>query len=231
MITVIVKRSMSATLPRIVFENDSYWLIDKPAGWLSVPGRPETHRDPAASPPVVTEWLKGAYGVRHLGGAQVSDTVGVVHRLDRFTSGIMIYAKTALAHEQANSWFMNREVKKTYQFLASPPPSRPAIQIKTPVHGKPAQTLFEVISHHTGPEGQAYFFGKATPLTGRFHQIREHARDAGFPILGDPSTHGLTFAGVERVCLHAFELALPFGTFQAPLAADLQALITGDGLS
>jgi 23S rRNA-/tRNA-specific pseudouridylate synthase len=205
---------MPATLPRILFENESYWLVDKPAGWLSVPGR-----EPKPGDPVVTGWL------REIGAAAGVEPF-TVHRLDRFTSGIMLYAKTAAAHQQANQWFQDRTVKKIYHFLASPPPSRPAIQVKTPVQGKDAQTLFEQISRHEGPKGFSFFYGKATPLTGRFHQIREHARDAGFPVLGDKSTGGAVFDGVERVCLHAYELTLPFGTFRAELADDLRRLIS-----
>lgn len=165
---------------------------------------------------MITEWLKIT---------APRSTPFTVHRLDRFTSGIILYAKTAEAHEQANQWFQDRTVKKIYHFLASPPPSRPAIQIKTPVQGKPAQTLFEVIKPFTAPTGLACFYGKATPLTGRFHQIREHARDAGFPILGDPSTNGAEFEGVERVCLHAYELSLPFGTYRAELPEDFRRIL------
>lgn len=204
---------MAPTVPRIVFENESYWLVEKPAGWLSVPGR-----EPKPTDQVVTKWLASI--------APKGVEPFTVHRLDRFTSGIMLYAKSASAHEEANQWFQDRAVKKIYRFFASPVPTRPAIQIKTPVHGKPAQTLFEIISRHRSPTGLDYFYGKATPLTGRFHQIREHARDAGFPILGDPSTGGATFDGVERVCLHAYELTLPFGHYQAALPEDLRRLLT-----
>jgi 23S rRNA-/tRNA-specific pseudouridylate synthase len=208
MITVMVSKNMAGNVPRIVFENDEYWVVDKPAGWLSVPAR-----NPTPADLVVNTWLSES-GVRE---------VFTVHRLDRFTSGIMLFAKTKVAHQQANEWFMNRTVKKIYEFLASPPPSRPAIQIKTPVMGKPAQTLFEVVRPFLAPTGLACFLGRATPLTGRFHQIREHARDAGFPILGDPSTGGASFPGIERVCLHAKLLTLPFGTFEVELPAEWQA--------
>ncbi len=140
-------------------------------------------------------------------------TAFIVHRLDRFTSGVMLIAKTKEFHRTANTWFEKRIVKKTYHFLASPPPSRPAVQIKTPVDGKPAQTLFEVLE-----KTPRVFYGKATPLTGRFHQIREHAAEAGFPLLGDRAFGG---APGPRVCLHAHSLETPAGTFIAPLARDL----------
>ena len=197
---------MPTSEPSIIFENHEFLLIDKPAGWLSIPGR-----TPEAT--VITQWLE----------QRLSQPAWVVHRLDRFTSGIMLYAKNKEAHQLANSWFFKREVKKIYHFIAISPPSRPAIQIKTPIQGKPSQTLFEVIE-----KGPRAFLGKATPMTGRFHQIREHAKIAGFPLLGDTAYGGPEFFETEegpiaipRVLLHAKELTLPFGTFQAELAADM----------
>ena len=207
--------SLPLKLPEILFINDDFLILQKPAGWLSIPGR-----TPVPSDCVVSTWVE-AY-LKQEGNS--ADSAFIVHRLDRFTSGIMLFAKNKEAHQKANSWFQNREVKKIYHFFAAPTPSRPAIQMKTPVDGKAAQTLFEVII-----KGTAFFYGRATPLTGRFHQIREHARDAGFPILGDSAYGGVKQlklnSGQEiyfsHFCLHAFELALPFGNFQAPLPDNL----------
>ncbi len=187
--------------PRILFENEDFVAVDKPAGWLSVPAR-----HPSPSDQVVSDWLKQS----PLGSAYM------IHRLDRFTSGVMLVARNPESHRQGCLWFQNRVAKKIYQFIASPVPSRPAVQIRTPVDGKPAQTLFEVIESASGA-----FLGRATPLTGRFHQIREHAAEAGFPILGDKSFGG---SPSERVCLHAFSLETPVGRFEAPLAPDLVTL-------
>lgn len=187
--------------PRIILESDDFVFIDKPAGWLSIPAR-----EPKATDLVVSDWVRTA----------LSLTPFLVHRLDRFTSGVMMLAKNKESHRLANSWFEKRIVKKTYHFLASPPPSRPAIQIKTPIDGKPSQTLFEILE-----TTESAFYGKATPLTGRFHQVRAHAAEAGFPLLGDRA-----FGGAEgpRVCLHAHSLDTPIGRFTAPLALDLEIL-------
>jgi 23S rRNA-/tRNA-specific pseudouridylate synthase len=189
------------TVPRILFENEDFVALDKPPGWLTIPAR-----QPNPSDRVVSEWLKNG----PVGSAYI------VHRLDRFTSGVLLVARNPQAHRLGNLWFANRSAKKVYQFIAGPVPERPAIQIRTPVDGKPAQTLFEVLER-----GQTAFLGRATPLTGRFHQIREHAAKAGFPLLGDP-----TFGGrlSERVCLHAFSLETPLGKIVAPLAPDLVSL-------
>ena len=197
--------------PEIIFENSDYLILNKPSGWLSIPAR-----EPQVKDQVLSEWIRGTHG----------SEAWIIHRLDRYTSGIIIYAKTKSAHQEGSSWFQDRKIKKTYQFLASPPPRQPAIQIREPVDGKPSQTLFEVIQ-----KNDSAFFGKATPLTGRFHQIRAHASFAGFPILGDQKYNGKLsllvgehLVSFPRFCLHAFELQLPFGTFQAPLAKDLLEL-------
>ena len=187
-------------------------VVNKPAGWLSVPAR-----EPKTTDLVMSHWLREK---------SQSGEAWVVHRLDRYTSGIMLFAKTEISQKTGNAWFENREVKKIYLFLASPPPSRPALQIKTPVDGKASSTLFEVVE-----KSAAVFLGRAIPQTGRFHQIRDHAQEAGFPILGDPSYQGLKNISVknekitfERVCLHAASLETPIGKFEAPLASDLQTL-------
>ncbi len=188
-------------IPHLLFQSEDFLAVEKPAGWLSIPAR-----EPKPGDQVLSRWL----------GETTGQPVYVIHRLDRFTSGIMLFARSEKTHRLGNVWFQNRLVKKTYHFLASPPPGRPAIQVKTPVDGKPATTLFEVID-----KTPTHFYGRATPLTGRFHQIREHAAEAGFPLLGD---HAYSGAPSARVCLHAFELETPVGTFTSPLASDLSEL-------
>ena len=197
--------------PKIIFENDQFWLIDKPAGWLSIPGRDSK----PTAPPNLLNWIQEA----------IKKPAWIVHRLDRFTSGIILFAKTAVSHREANQWFEQRKVKKTYQALAismegSPLPTKPAHQIKTPIEGKTALTLFEVV--RTYP---LFFHLKATPVTGRFHQIRAHAQAGHFPLLDDfshgfPKTSDLPPFG--RVALHASELILPFGAFQSDLPLDFK---------
>jgi 23S rRNA-/tRNA-specific pseudouridylate synthase len=187
--------------PAVLFESDEFLAVEKPQGWLSIPAR-----EPRADDQVLSHWL-----IENMGSP-----IYVIHRLDRFTSGVMLFARSEKAHRLGNVWFQNRLVKKTYHFLASPPPTRPAIQVKTPVDHKPAITLFEVIERTP-----FHFYGRALPQTGRFHQIREHAAQAGFPLLGDPAYGG---EPAPRVCLHAYELQTPAGTFNSPFAADLVEL-------
>jgi tRNA pseudouridine32 synthase/23S rRNA pseudouridine746 synthase len=192
--------------PKVLFEDNAFLVVEKPAGWLSIPAR-----EPKSEDQVMSHVLRAHGEIR------------VVHRLDRFTSGVMLFAKSEIAQKEATKWFEKREVKKVYRFLAAPLPSRPAVQVKTPVDGKSAQTLFEVL------EKTAHaFLGQATPLTGRFHQIRAHAEEAGFPILGDEK-HGGEYTyifgnhtvQVPRVCLHAYQLTLPIGEFKMDLPEDM----------
>ena len=195
-------------LPVLYHEDENYLVVGKPSGWLSIPAR-----EPKPEDQVLSHWLRS-----------YSPDIRVVHRIDRFTSGIMLYAKSPDAQREASHWFEKRIVQKAYRFLAAPAPAQPAIQVKVPVDGKSAQTLFEVIEKRG-----LWFLGKATPLTGRFHQIREHARVAGFPLLGDKAYGGevelATAHGpiqIPRVCLHAASLKLPFGIFEAPFPSDLE---------
>jgi 23S rRNA-/tRNA-specific pseudouridylate synthase len=194
-------------IPEILFENERYLVVGKPSGWLSVPAR-----EPKPEDAVMSHYLRVH-----------AEDIRVIHRLDRFTSGVMLFAKSEEAQREGSKWFEDRIVKKIYHFIATPAPSRPAIQIKTPVDGKAAQTLFEV-----NEKAALAFYGKATPLTGRFHQIREHAQVAGFPLLGDKAYGGKMEVKLEsetlvipRVCLHAARLELPFGVFEMPMPEDL----------
>ena len=199
-------------LPLILFENADYLAVSKPAGWLSIPPR-----EPKPEVPVLSHWL------REISSNQ---TAFVIHRLDRFTSGVMLFAKTEAGQKEGTRWFETRVVKKVYHFFASPLPSRPALQIKTDVDGKSAQTLFEVLE-----KSKTAFYGQASPLTGRFHQIRDHAKVAGFPLLGDKAYNGAVLLAttegdllIPRVCLHAYRLDTPLGRIEAPLSSDLQSL-------
>lgn len=204
--------------PNILIENADFIVIDKPSGWFSIPAREPKNEDC-----VVTDWLRKEKDIEPW----------VVHRLDRFTTGAMMIAKNKAAHAEGNRWFEERLVKKVYLFFASPLtgsslPGRPAVQIKTPIDGKPSQTLFEVLDRTP-----KVFLGKATPLTGRFHQIREHAQKGRFPLVGDAS-YGFNAKAVgidfPRVALHASQLTLPFGLVTAPFPLDMKNLLDQLGL-
>lgn len=157
-----------------------------------------------------------------------------VHRLDRDTSGVVIFAKHAQAHRALSQLFEGRAVRKLYWLLTSGCPAWTELTVDAPLsrkegkrgrgrafvdleNGKPAQTNFRV---HRCFGDVAWL--DAQPHTGRLHQIRLHAREAGFPLLYDPH-YGIKdwqstrfgVLDVQRVPLHARELA-----FVHPLTGD-----------
>ncbi len=166
--------------PEILFEDNGLIAIDKPAGLLTVPDR----------------WDKKAPNAHALLEEKLKAKVFVVHRLDKDTSGVLLFAKDEETHRCLSLQFETRVVRKYYEALARgiPPqdsgclsypiaqnPRRPGIMMSSPF-GKPSQTEFKVLER----------FAKAgishmglTPLTGRTHQIRLHLQCAGFPVLCD----------------------------------------------
>lgn len=199
--------------PTLIAETSEWLAIAKPAGWLTIPGRGEAMREV----PVLSEWLEKRVG-----------TVFTVHRLDLETSGLILFAKTAQAHAQANAWFAGRETKKIYQFVAHGIPKLPLYKVKLPIEGQSATTQIE-------PKSMASigFFGEAFPHTGRRHQIRIHLASLGHPIWGDKRYGGKKEiesaqgpVTISRVALHAKSLRLPSGeTFEAPLPKDFQSWV------
>jgi 23S rRNA-/tRNA-specific pseudouridylate synthase len=192
----------------LIAETAQWIAVNKPARWLSIPGR-----NPAG-PPVLLDWMKEKFG-----------EVWVVHRLDRETSGVILFARTADAHRQANQWFEHHEVRKKYDFLAGGTPSAPVFKIQKPIAGAPSTTQIEVSEKFGGFRN--VFRGIASPRTGRRHQIRIHLSQEGLPILGDVEYGGARSFGafaIDRVALHASELVLPTQErFTAPWPADFES--------
>ncbi len=134
---------------------------------------------------------------------------GIVHRLDKETSGIMLIAKTNAAHLKLTEEFKNRRVEKEYIAVIhgrlKQEKGRVELPLRTQPHlqktkitfikSKPASTFYEVIEERGG-----YSLIKVFPKTGRMHQIRAHMAFLGYPILGDIKYGGEKF---NRLCLHA----------------------------
>lgn len=162
----------------ILFEDDHLFVVDKPAGLLSVPGRLPQHQDSVQ--------LRAA---RRYGDALV------IHRLDCATSGIMLLAKTKAAQSELSRQFRDRETAKEYvavTFGDCPAdsgevdlplivdwPNRPLQKICFE-HGKPSLTRYELLDR----DGQRNRL-RLIPVTGRSHQLRVHMLALGMPILGD----------------------------------------------
>lgn len=205
-----IVQGIAQTIAPTIAETSEWLVLNKPAGWLTIAGRglPE-------SVPVLLDWVR-----------ETHPQALVVHRLDRETSGVILFALTEAAHQKANAWFRDRETKKFYQCLAVGSPSAPILKIKSPIEGAPSTTQVEVKERfHEG------FLAWVRPLTGRRHQIRIHLAENGHQLWGDTRYGGpseIQFEhsrlSVNRVALHASRLELPSGEkFEASLPQDMTA--------
>ncbi|MEX0962088.1 MAG: RluA family pseudouridine synthase [Simkaniaceae bacterium] len=159
---------------------------------------------------------------------------GIVHRLDKETSGIILVAKTELMQRKLSELFKKREIKKNYLAIAIGRPSQNRIDLPIGRHkihrkmmciredGKEALTEIEVLGFHNGLS-----LLKVNLLTGRTHQIRVHLKAVNTPLLGD-SLYGVQKYNAIRPLLHASELQFnhPFTkealSLSAPIPSDLR---------
>jgi 23S rRNA pseudouridine1911/1915/1917 synthase len=211
----------------IIYEDNDLLVIDKPAGLVvhPAPGHP-AHTLANA----VLSYLP------HLSQDDTSLRPGIVHRLDKDTSGLIIVAKNRLAHENLADQFKSRFVSKVYQVLVkgrlSPeagiieasigrdPYNRQRMAVVT--GGREARTEYRVIKYISGNS-----LLEIKPRTGRTHQIRVHLAAVGHPVLGDV-TYGVPHPGLSRQFLHAGRIGfnLPstgrYVEFSSPLPPDLE---------
>jgi 23S rRNA (cytosine1962-C5)-methyltransferase len=205
--------------PCLIFEDEHLLVVNKPAGL-------NTHAPSPFAGEGLYEWLRH----REPRWARLA----IIHRLDKETSGIIVFSKTPLANRSLEAQFRQRTVHKTYLLLTDRPVPTTELVVKSalvragekyisrPLHagGEAAETRFRFPdgpSHCPLPirwveggrglrEGQIKAYRVAAdPRTGRTHQIRVHAAQAGFSILGDTLYGGTPAA---RVCLHASEITL-----------------------
>ena len=214
---------------RVAYEDEHLMVIDKPPGVVVHPAR--GHR---------TGTLAQALEGRIAGGDEPS-RAGIVHRLDRDTSGLLVVARTGEAHERLRRMLAAREITREYLALVEGRPAARAGTIDAPLgrdrrvrtrmstdtdEPRPAITHFEVVRA----------FPRSTLLrvrleTGRTHQIRAHLRAIGAPVLGDPEYGRPGVYGLRRQFLHAERLAFrhpitgePIDV-RSPLPPDLDAAL------
>lgn len=197
--------------PALLFENDALWALSKPAGVNVIPGR-----GPRPEPCLRDLWSQSA-GRR----------VFVVHRLDRETSGVILFAKSPEAHRALSMAFEGRSIEKTYLAAvtgADVPATgvcRGALRafgsgrVAVDDRGKPSETDFERLA--VWDRGALL---RVRPRTGRRHQIRVHLAHAGHPVYGDPlyGPPPRPVGGAPRLLLHAESLKIDLPAFGGPIA-------------
>lgn len=144
--------------------------------------------------------------------------LGVVHRLDRPVSGVILFAKTSKALERMNAVFKNREVKKTYWAVVRNKPSQlsgtlvhwlvknPNKNVVTPYNKEVAGSQRAELSYRLIGELNGYYLIEVNPLTGRSHQIRVQLSTIGCPIVGDNKYGYPRGSRKGSICLHARRL-------------------------
>ncbi|MGI8826819.1 MAG: RluA family pseudouridine synthase [Chloroflexota bacterium] len=216
----------------IVYRDRDLAVIDKPAGLVVHPAA--GRRGGTLANGLVHLFPDASFG----GGEQ---RPGIVHRLDKNTSGLMVVALNAAAHADLQRQLAERSMERTYIAVAKghmdapsgtidiPIGRDPSNRIRMAAHGvapRQAQTSYEVVEILTG-----YTLVKATLHTGRTHQIRVHFSALGHPLLGDLVYGGPRHPGLDRQFLHATDLALRSPTtgrllvFSSPLPCDLQSAL------
>lgn len=211
----------------ILFEDEHLLVIDKPAGLVVHPGAGNREGT------LANGLLHHCSGIEIVGG---TERPGIVHRLDKETSGCLVVAKTETAHRALAEQFASRDVGKTYLALVDGKPRMPHGKIEAPIgrhpihrqkmavveRGRESLTHYRVLDSR---EGKALV--QCQPKTGRTHQIRVHLKHLGHPVTGDPvygrrGTH-------TRHFLHAWRLEFTHPatgkriSFQAPLPGDFPA--------
>jgi len=208
----------------IIYEDDDCVVINKPVGLL-------THSKGAFNPEAtVSTWLRSRMK------APKGERAGIVHRLDRATSGVMICAKTPEALSWLQKQFSQRKVKKSYIAVVDGSLKEPEAIIDMPIernpkkpqtfrvgsNGKSALTAYKVLK----TDGKLSLL-ELKPTTGRTHQLRVHLERLGHPILGDTFYGGKPAA---RLFLHAQELEITLPSrerkvFQVPAPAEFRDLL------
>ncbi|MBI4067812.1 RluA family pseudouridine synthase [Candidatus Kaiserbacteria bacterium] len=236
--------------PVVLYEDSGVLVVNKPAGLI-------VHSDGRTKEPSVVEWILEKYpALKDVGEpwtspqGEVVPRPGIVHRLDRTTSGVMIVAKTPEAHEFLKQQFQGRTIEKVYDAIVYGHPKEDSGVIEMEIgrtktdprrwsaqYGKKGKlrvaiTEWNVLARGVDPEtGEKITHIEVRPKTGRTHQIRVHLKAIHHPIVCDHlyAEGRVCFLGFTRPALHArsLTLTLPSGekkTFTAPTPPEFSKL-------
>ena len=218
---------MAEPAPRIVHLDEALAVIEKPAGLVVHPA--PSHRGPT----LVSELAE------LLGGGD-PERPGIVHRLDKGTSGLLVVARGDEAHAALQAQVQARDVERVYLALVNGRLASRTGTIDAPI-GRARQRHRMAVSGAASRQARTHFevlellpresYLKARLETGRTHQIRAHFAAIGHPLTGDPTYGGAQRYGLERQFLHAHRLAFDHPStgerlsFESPLPADLAAAL------
>ena len=221
----------------ILFEDDDLIVINKPAGLTVHPGAGQREQT------LVNALLSHCTTLSGIGG---KERPGIVHRLDRETSGCLVVAKNDLAHRELSRQFADRNVEKIYLALVAGKPRKPASVIEErigrhPVHrqrmsvttkrGRTAKTEYRVLRS----SGDASLI-ECRLHSGRTHQVRVHFHHLGHAVLGDKVYAPRVAKNFPRQMLHAWKLGFrhprtgEWKQFQAPVPDDFKEAVARTGL-
>lgn len=205
----------------ILFENSHAVIIDKPAGII-------VHPDDRQDEYTIANWMMETYGVNGIGDA---GREGIVHRLDRNTTGVLVLAKDNIAFTTFKKQFRDHTARKVYRTIVEGHIRHETGMISLPIaraksdfrkrtvvdmysqdqrgEEREAITRYKVLARTVAEDGKNYSYVECYPLTGRTHQIRAHFRGIRHPIIGDDlygSLHGKDIA--PRSMLHAYSITI-----------------------
>lgn len=210
----------------ILYEDDNFLAVNKPIGVLVHPINLHSNNEKT-----IVDWLRlnrpQVMGV----GDNPELRPGIVHRLDRDTSGVLVIAKTKEYFDYLKSLFQSRELNKVYLALVYGHVSASGIinkpiglrngSVKRTVMPGGAKMIKEAITEYkvmgyteiiTDRGRQECTMLEVKPHTGRTHQIRVHLASVGHPVVGDKIYGGKRHDNIGRLCLHAYSLELPIAS-------------------
>jgi 23S rRNA pseudouridine1911/1915/1917 synthase len=217
----------------VVYEDDDVVVVDKQAGLVVHPGAGHPER-------TLVHGLLARYDLGDVGDPE---RPGIVHRLDRDTSGLLVVARTTVAYDALVAALATHDVERRYDAVVLGTPETAQGTVDAPIGrsvrnptrmavragGREARTHYDVVARYEGAARLA-----VSLETGRTHQIRVHLAAIGHPVWGDP-VYGRTDARVPRPFLHAAELAFTHPVSgapvrcRAPLPPDLAAALRSLG--
>ncbi|MEX0940237.1 MAG: RluA family pseudouridine synthase [Candidatus Babeliales bacterium] len=228
-LTAETKEKLNALGIEIVYTHPDFFIINKPAGVIV--HKPSTKSNKLT----LVDWLM--FHAQELANVGHPERPGIVHRLDKDTSGLMIVPRNNYAHNIFSDMFKNRQIKKTYLAIVQGHPDPkgiidlpigrdPVTRNKMTVNGikaRPSKTNYKVIEYLKDAT-----LVEAYPVTGRTHQIRVHFNAIGHPLIGD-QLYGKKSKHIKRHALHATQLSFTYNNnlfnFTSEMPQDLRNLV------